>query len=77
MRVSKSAPPLFLGFIHEGFENTQGAKELSFDMTDPRWLGIHGWVKMQNIVTLSNGIKIVIHFVYNKALNLVDGFKFK
>ena len=54
-----------------------GATEIPIKMTDSRWLGTDGWVKMQNIVTLSDGTKINIHFVYNKALNLVDDFKFK
>ncbi len=55
----------------------QGATEVPIPMTDSRWLGTDGWVKMQNIVTLSDGTKVNIHFVFNKALNLVDDFKFK
>ena len=34
-------------------------------------------IKMQNIIKLSDGTKINIHFVYNAVLNLVDDFKFK
>ncbi len=54
-----------------------GATEVSIPMKDSRWLKADGWVKMQNIVVLSDGTKINIHFVYNKALNLIDDFKFK
>ncbi|WP_421364287.1 hypothetical protein [Streptococcus suis] len=28
-------------------------------MTDTRWLGTEGWVKMQRVVTLSDGTKII------------------
>ena len=54
-----------------------GATKLPVEMTDSRWLGTDGWVKMQNIVTLSDGSKINIHFVYNESLKLFDDFKFK
>ena len=54
-----------------------GASAVPLQMSDPRWLGSDGWVKMQNIVTLSDKTVINIHFVYNSKLNLVDDFKFK
>ena len=54
-----------------------GAEKLPITMTDSRWEGADGWVKMQNVVRLSDGTKINIHFVYNEILNLVDDFKFK
>jgi len=54
-----------------------GATKLPITMTDPRWPASEGWVKKQNIVRLSDGTKINIHFVYNESLNLVDDFKFK
>jgi len=55
----------------------EGAEPLRIEMTDSRWPGSEGWVKMQNIIKLSDGTKINIHFVYNAVLNLVDDFKFK
>lgn len=36
-----------------------------------------GWVKMQNVVTLPDGSKTVIHFDYNKITGAFDDFKFK
>lgn len=38
---------------------------------------LDGWVKMQSIVTTSNGTKNTIHFVYNKITDAFDDFKFK
>ena len=54
----------------------QGATQLNFVMNDSRWLGSDGWVKMQNIVELSDGTKINIHFVYNTETGEYDDFKF-
>ena len=53
-----------------------GAKQLNITLTDSRWLANDGWVKMQNIVKLSDGTKIVIHFVYNTITKAFDDFKF-
>ena len=53
------------------------AFEVPINMTDSRWLGTEGWVKMQRVVTLSNGTKINIHYVYNKITGVFDDFKFK
>lgn len=51
----------------------QGARQLgSVKMTDPRWPGTDGWIKMANNV---NGVEI--HFVYNPRYRLFDDFKFK
>lgn len=55
----------------------QGATRVSIVMSDARWLASDGWVKMQNIVTISNGTKINIHFVYNTITKVFDDFKFK
>ncbi|MBL1230535.1 DUF4280 domain-containing protein [Enterococcus sp. BWB1-3] len=55
----------------------KNATELPFKMSDTRWPSDDGWVKMQNNVTLSNGDKISIHYVYNKVTGLFDDFKFK
>jgi filamentous hemagglutinin len=41
-------------------------------MTDTRWPGLDGWVKMtQNV----NGVEV--HYVRNKNSGAVDNFKFK
>ncbi len=53
------------------------AFEVPITMTDTRWLGTEGWVKMQRVVTLSDGTKINIHYVYNKMTGAFDDFKFK
>nr|WP_301182725.1 RHS repeat-associated core domain-containing protein [Streptococcus suis] len=53
------------------------AFEVPITMTDTRWLGTEGWVKMQRVVTLSYGTKINIHYVYNKITGAFDDFKFK
>ena len=53
-----------------------GAEVLSkIKLGDSRWLSSDGWVKMQYVVR-SGSHQTTIHFVYNKALNLVDDFKF-
>ncbi|WP_454300485.1 RHS repeat-associated core domain-containing protein [Salana multivorans] len=41
------------------------------ELTDPRWPGSDGWVKMQQIV---NGVNI--HYVHNPLTGAVDDFKF-
>lgn len=53
-----------------------GAKQLGLVLNDSRWLATDGWVKMQNIVYLSDGTKINIHFVYNTITKMFDDFKF-
>jgi hypothetical protein len=45
-------------------------------MTDPRWLGTDGWVKMQRVIPTSDG-NITIHFIYNEIIGVFDDFKFK
>ena len=45
-------------------------------MNDPRWPSSEGWVKMEQVVRTSQ-VKINIHYVYNKILNIYDDFKFK
>ena len=54
-----------------------GATELSIPMRDNRWPCAEGWVKMANLVKLSDGTKIEIHFVYNEITGGFDDFKFK
>ena len=49
-----------------------GAKQLRIPMTDKRWPGELGWVKMAKNV---NGVEI--HYVYNKNTQQFDDFKFK
>lgn len=50
----------------------RGAKQLRIPMTDKRWPGELGWVKMAKNV---NGVEI--HYVYNKNTQQFDDFKFK
>ena len=50
----------------------RGAKQLPIPMTDKRWPGELGWVKMAKNV---NGVEI--HYVYNKNTQQFDDFKFK
>ncbi|MDR3060715.1 MAG: hypothetical protein LBU57_01215, partial [Dysgonamonadaceae bacterium] len=54
----------------------QNATEVPIQMNDARWPHSEGWVKMQSIVTHSDGSKTIIHFVYNKATKIFDDFKF-
>ena len=65
------------GFLH-GFPEPQaprfrrGHSVLPTEMTDPRWPGSDGWVKMsQNIRAIE------IHYVSNIYTGAVDDFKFK
>ena len=61
----------------------KGATQLAIKMNDTthNWLAADGWVKMQNIVKLTdvNGksININIHFIYNTMTKHFDDFKFK
>ena len=55
----------------------KGAKKLPVKMTDKRWPSEEGWVKMQNVITLGDGTKVNVHFVYNKITGKFDDFKFK
>jgi hypothetical protein len=58
-----------------------GKKIDDVPMTDSRWPGKDGWVKMQSIVehtdASGNQYKINIHFVYNEVTGEFDDFKFK
>lgn len=65
--------------MHQVMSNPlEGAEELTrIKMADSRWPSSQGWVKMRNVVSLSNGDKIDIHYVYNKITGQFDDFKFK
>jgi len=52
-----------------------GATQTPLNLSDPRWLGSEGWVKMQTVARSDSG-NITIHFNWNPILNLVDDFKF-
>ncbi len=45
-------------------------------MTDVRWLGLEGWVKMQQVYNFADGTSTTIHYVLNQLLMLMDDFKF-
>ena len=53
-----------------------GTQLTHINLNDPRWPSSEGWVKMQQIVSTSQG-DINIHYVYNQSLNIFDDFKFK
>nr|WP_262417060.1 DUF637 domain-containing protein [Providencia rettgeri] len=58
--------------MQHAISNSKNGIEIPVVMTDKRWPGTEGWVKMsQNI----NGIEI--HYVRNKKTGAVDDFKFK
>ena len=57
--------------MDEAQSNPGAGRVLPIRMSDPRWLAEEGWMKMQQNV---NGI--VIHYVYNPAMDAVDDFKF-
>ncbi len=58
--------------LEQSISNAKNWKILNVTMTDSRWLGKDGWVKMsQNI----NWIEV--HYVYNTKTRLIDDFKFK
>ena len=54
---------------------TLGTK-LPIKMTDKRWPGSEGWVKMQQVIQ-SDGREgpINIHYVYNEVTGAIDDFK--
>ena len=62
--------------MEQAMSNPLAGKQLPVKMTDARWLGTEGWVKMQQTFEFYNGSKTTIHYVMNDALQLVDDFKF-
>lgn len=50
---------------------------MNCQLNDARWSAFDGWTKWESVLKTSGGDKSVIHFVYNKLLNLFDDFKFK
>ena len=65
-----------LAMKHVISDPLNGAKQLDLIMQDSRWLASEGWVKMEYVVRLSNGMKVVIHYVYNTVTKVFDDFKF-
>jgi filamentous hemagglutinin len=57
--------------MEEAMSNPAAGLEIAVEMTDWRWQGSSGWVKMtQNV----NGVEI--HYVRNTLTGAVDDFKF-
>ena len=56
--------------------NPSAGHILDITMNDPRWPASEGWIKMQQIISTSQG-NINIHYVYNQTLKIFDDFKFK
>lgn len=63
--------------MKQAMSNPKAGQVLPVKMTDPRWPSLEGWVKMQQVVKLSNGNRITIHYVYNTITRAVDDFKFR
>lgn len=57
----------------------KGAKEIlpSKKLTDKRWSGKKGWVKMQRTFKVKGSKTITIHFNYNKKTKKFNDFKYK
>ena len=62
--------------MKQSISNPLAGETLPIKMTDARWLGSEGWVKMQQTFTYANGSNSTIHYVLNDALSLIDDFKF-
>ena len=51
-------------------------KRLPVNMTDSRWMGTEGWIKMQRTFNFYDGSSTTIHYVLNQEMHLIDDFKF-
>ena len=46
----------------------------AYALTDPRWPGSEGWVKMQQVIKLG-GKPINVHYLLNETTGTIDDFK--
>jgi hypothetical protein len=60
--------------IEQAAANPGAGRKLAVAMTDPRWHGSEGWVKMQQIIT-PGGSPINVHYVLNTSTGAIDDFK--
>ncbi len=51
-------------------------KRLPVNMTDSRWMGTEGWIKMQRTFNFYDGSNTTIHYVLNQERHLIDDFNF-
>ncbi len=58
--------------MEQAMANPSMGRQLEVPMTDPRWLGSDGWVKMAQNVN-----DVEIHYVFNTITRMFDDFKFK
>jgi len=62
--------------VEQAISNPELGTQLPLRMTDPRWPGSEGWVKMQQIVASGGqGGPINVHYVLNSTAGAVDDFK--
>ncbi len=62
--------------VDEAIANPRGGNRVPLKMTDPRWPGSDGWVKMQQVIE-SGGREgpINVHYLFNETTGEVDDFK--
>jgi len=52
-----------------------GARQVPIQLNDARWPSSQGWVKMENVVRLTDG-NVTVHFNYNTVTGAFADFKF-
>jgi len=60
--------------IEQAAANPAAGSQLRLNMTDPRWPGSQGWVKMQQVIE-PGGAPINVHYLRNTVSGLIDDFK--
>jgi hypothetical protein len=62
--------------IEQAMASPGAGAKLRFQMTDPRWPGSEGWVKMQQVIE-SGGREgpINVHYLLNQTTGAIDDFK--
>jgi hypothetical protein len=62
--------------IQQAMSHPEAGIRTGVKMTDPRWLGSEGWVKMQQMVKFgSEGRSVNVHYVFNPTTGAIDDFK--
>lgn len=62
--------------MEQAISDPLAGKQLPVNMTDPRWMGTEGWIKMQQTFNFYDGSSTTIHYVLNQKMHLIDDFKF-
>ncbi|MCC7386357.1 MAG: RHS repeat-associated core domain-containing protein [Deltaproteobacteria bacterium] len=60
--------------IEQAMSSPAAGTRLRLTMTDPRWPGSEGWVKMQQVMQ-PGGEPINVHYLFNEATGAIDDFK--